>query len=155
MSEQARVVVIVVPRSGTDILTGRPSAVRWTRLASWGAKLAVCRKRRVRKVRPTASIERRVARLRETVLAGAAAWGVGSIFGFLEGFVSLAVVRRAINDKIRRARLADVDDGVVGVERRDAPPREPRDRGPSGGPFRVREQGSDPHRSCSAARRSG
>lgn len=31
---------------------------------------------------------------RGAVLAGAAAWGVGSIFGFLDGFVSLAVVRQ-------------------------------------------------------------
>lgn len=39
-----------------------------------------------------APIRDRVARA--VVLAGASIWGIGSIFGFLEGFVSLAVVSR-------------------------------------------------------------
>lgn len=38
------------------------------------------------------SLKDRVAR--GAILSGAAAWGIGSIFGFLEGFVSLAVVNR-------------------------------------------------------------
>ena len=53
------------------------------------------------------------------VLAGAAFWGIGSIFGFLEGFVSLAVVSRfdraAYDALTHRLPIVETDASIVAL----------------------------------------